>query len=203
MVRCTSSPASKQNLGRQRIGGIDFGLTTTTTSARSGRVSIGIDGTYYLQYKEETLKGRRLTTSSGSTTVSPVKPSSTTSRLGGLPDSGLLDLGHRQLHPVACAMRTASVACRSYDPNPAISGFNLDKQHKLPKIRDYYTIDLLLSYEFHYKPPERRCPLPRTARTARAVAARRWSSSAQQVHGDRFAAQAARRPEVLLRYRRT
>ena len=44
---------------------------------------------------------------------------------------------------------------------PAWVATTWTRNHELPKIRDYYTIDLLFSYEFNYHPPDAPVPAPK------------------------------------------
>ena len=59
------------------------------------------------------------------------------------------------------------------DPTPGLGGVDASKpgallaytgSDHLPLIRDYYTIDLLFAYEFHYTPPSAPAPAPKDAK---------------------------------------
>ena len=144
--------STQQNLGRQRIGGLDFGANYTHTFGDFGTVNLGIQGTYYLQYKVATLKG--LPTYdiigvynglAGETEQYHLTPTASYSIYGAT----ISAIGN-----YIPSLRDANSigGIQAYDPSPIIGVYNLDKNHNLPKIRDYFTVDLLLSYEFTYKP---------------------------------------------------
>ena len=149
---------TEQNLGGARIGGIDFGAHYNHDFGTFGSLSLGIDGTYYLQYKEQTFASTPYFDAIGF--------------YQGLAD----DVQQYHLTPqiaysihgfTASAIGNYTPSLRdahevSIDPSPLVGGVNTSKpgsilaqtgQDYLPKIRDYYTIDLLFSYEFHYTPP--------------------------------------------------
>ena len=148
---------SLQNLGGARIGGIDFGLHYDRDIGSVGQFHLGIDGTYYLQYKVSTLAGSKFYDVIGfyNGLASEVQPyhltpqvsyknrGFTVSAIGNYVPSG------RDAHNV------------SLDPTPGLDGYNADKLQELPKIRDYYTIDLLFSYEYHFNPVYVPTPPPR------------------------------------------
>ena len=140
---------TNQNLGGARIGGIDFGAHYNHDFGTFGQLSLGIDGTYYLQYKVSSFGYSKFydiigyyTGQSGEVTYH-LTPEVAYS-IHGFTASAI----GNYTPPV----RDAS--SYSLDPTPGLGGLNGDKfGEKLPKIRDYYTIDLLFSYEFHYTPP--------------------------------------------------
>ncbi len=145
--------SNEANLGGAHIAGVDFGIHYTHDFGVVGQASIGMDGTYYLQYKESALPGSTFFDVIGYYTgqagmVSPYRLTPeveykikgfTASALGNYIPSG------RDARNI------------SLDPTPGFGGTNPDKasdllasigRTDLPIIRDYYTIDLLFSYEF-------------------------------------------------------
>ena len=161
-----------QNLGGARIGGIDFGAHYNKDFGAFGQLSLGIDGTYYLQYKEQTFANTQFFDVIGF--------------YQGSPSIGAAGSAVEQYHltpQVAYTIRgfTASAignytpAFRdahevSIDPSPLVGGIDTSKPGQilaatgsdhLPTIRDYYTIDLLFAYEFHYTPPSAPAPAPK------------------------------------------
>ena len=50
----------------------------------------------------------------------------------------------------------------------------------LPKIRDYYTIDLLLSYEFNYHPPDAPAPAPKEGKDGKGGGGKEVASSKEE-----------------------
>ena len=144
---------NNQNLGRQRIGGIDFGANYTHTFGAYGTMQLGVQGTYYLQYKVATLKGLPsydiigiYNGLAGETEQYHLTPTVSYSIFGATVSA----IGN-----YIPSMRDANSigGVQSYDPSPIIGSYNLDKDHALPKIRDYFTVDLLVSYEFTYRAP--------------------------------------------------
>ena len=157
--------ANQQNLGGARIGGIDFGLHYSHDFGVPGQVSVGIDGTYFLQYKVSTVKGSDFydiigyyTGLSGLVEPYHLTPS-IEYKIQGFTASALANYipSARDAHNV------------SLDPTPGFGGTNPDKESNneaalglsdLPIIRDYYTIDLLVSYEFGLNNPAPDAPVP-------------------------------------------
>ncbi len=164
---------SESNLGGQRIGGFDFGIHYTKDFGKYGQVSGGIDGTYYLQFQEQSFVGSKFYDVIGYYT-------------GGADGTGEpAEIGQYHLTPSlqykwggvtlsALANYDPSVrdaASVSLDPTPGVGGVNGDKPGSikaatgvdyLPVIRDYYTIDLLASYEFGlHKPAPEMAPSPK------------------------------------------
>ena len=155
-----------QNLGGARLGGIDFGAHYTHDFGAFGQLSLGVDGTYYLQYKAQTFSNTPFFDVIGFYTGQAAEVEQyhltpqiaytirgfTASAIGNYTPSA------RDAHEV------------SLDSSPLVGGIDPDKpgqilaatgQDYLPKIRDYYTIDLLFSYEFHYTPPVAPAPAPK------------------------------------------
>ncbi len=145
--------ANEQNLGGAHIAGVDFGAHYTRDFGNAGQASIGIDGTYYLQYKVSTLKGSDFFDVIGYYTgqagmVSPYRLTPVVEyKIRGFTASAL-----GNYIPSGRDARNISL-----DPTPGFGGTNPDKaaaiagalgRTDLPIIRDYYTIDLLFSYEF-------------------------------------------------------
>ena len=156
--------ANQQNLGGAHIAGVDMGAHYTHDFGLPGQVTIGIDGTYFLQYKVSTLKGSDFYDIIGYYTgqTGLVEPYHLTPELEykirGFTASAL-----GNYIPAARDARNISL-----DPTPGFGGTNPDKASDLiaatglshlPKIRDYYTIDLLFSYEF-LPPPPADAPVP-------------------------------------------
>ena len=145
--------ANEQNLGGAHIAGVDFGAHYTHDFGNPGQASVGIDGTYYLQYKESTLAGSNFFDVIGYYTGQTgfVQPYHLTPeveyKIRGFTASAL-----GNYIPSGRDARNISL-----DPTAGFGGTNPDKASDLiaatglshlPKIRDYYTIDLLFSYEF-------------------------------------------------------
>ena len=160
--------ANEQNLGGAHIAGVDFGTHYTHDFGIPGQASVGIDGTYYFQYKESTLKGSDFFDVIGYYTsqASFVEPFHLTPeveyKIQGFTASAL-----GNYIPSGRDARNISL-----DPTPGFGGTNPDKASDLiaatgvshlPKIRDYYTIDVLASYEFglNTPPPDAPAPAPK------------------------------------------
>ncbi len=162
------------NGGGQRIGGLDFGIHYTHDFGRFGQASAGCDGTYYLQFKTQTLPGTEFYNvigfytggaELGSTTGSEIAQYHLTPELeykwGGATVSALGNY----------TPRVRDAASVSLDPTPGLGGINPDKNDSnsivaatggadhLAVIRDYFTIDLLASYEFGLKKPDMAEPM--------------------------------------------
>ena len=145
---------NEQNLGGARIGGVDFGAHYDHDFGKFGAASIGVDGTYYLQYKESTFAGSPFFNVIGFYTglaayveqyhltpqIAYTFQGFTASAIANYIPSGRDSYG------------------QSLDP---IYGVNGDKVgNRFPKIRDYYDIDLLFSYEFGLNKPVDNGPTP-------------------------------------------
>ena len=152
-------------LGGNRISGVDFGTHYTHDFGKFGAANIGIDGTYYLQYKQQQFVGGRYYDVIGyyqaqafgiqQYHLTPVVEY----KFQGFTASALLNYfpSLRDAHNV------------SIDPTPGVGGTNPDKpgsilattgQNYLSKIRDYYNINLLFSYEFGLNKPVDVAPAP-------------------------------------------
>ena len=158
------------NLGGARIGGIDFGAHYNKDFGAFGQASIGIDGTYYLQYKVSEFQNSEFYDVIGFYTgqASEVQQYHLTPQVAytikGFTASAIGNYipSTRDAHNI------------SIDPTPGFGGADTDKpgtilaagngQDYLSKIRDYYTIDLLFSYEFHYTPPVAPAPASKEAK---------------------------------------
>ena len=151
------------NAGGQQIGGLDFGIHYTRDFGPFGQASVGCDGTYYLQFKTQLLPttnyfnvigfytgGAELGSTTGSEIPQFHLTPAITYKWGGFTVAGLGNYDP----PVRDA------ASYDLDPTPGLGGYNPDKNHELPKIRDFYTIDLLVSYEFGLKKPGMEAPTP-------------------------------------------
>ena len=156
--------ANEQNLGGAHIAGVDFGAHYTHDFGIAGQASIGIDGTYFLQYKESTLRGSQFFDVIGyyNGQTSLVEPY----RLTPVVEYKIKGFTASALGNYIPSERDARNI--SLDPTPGFGGTNPDKasdliaalgRSDLPKIRDYYTIDLLFSYEF-LPPPPADAPVP-------------------------------------------
>ena len=195
-----------------RIAGVDFGVHYTQDFGKFGKISIGVDGTYYLQYKEtdaarfEVLRHHRLLHRPDRPGLAvPVDAG------GRVQDQGFTASALGNYIPSARDARNISL-----DPTPAFGGTNPDKAadlsaatglSHLPNIRDYYTIDLLFSYEF-LPPAPADAPVParqgRQGRREVRQGRQGWQDAGgdQQGHGQEHVHHpSARRPEVLLRHR--
>ena len=156
--------ANQQNLGGAHIAGVDFGAHYTRDFGLGGQATIGIDGTYYFQYKVSTIKAGEFFDIIGyyngqTALVSPYRLTPVVEyKIRGFTASAL-----GNYIPSARDARNISL-----DPTPGFGGTNPDKaasiaaalgRTDLPIIRDYYTIDLLFSYEF-LPPPPADAPVP-------------------------------------------
>ncbi len=159
------------NFGGQRVGGVDFGVHYNHDFGVFGGLNIGIDGTYFLQYKTSTATSGKFYDIIGYYTgqTGYVEPYHLTPsveyRWNGFTASALGNYipGGRD-------------AQLFIDPTPGFGGTNPDKatsllantgSNHLNKIRDYYTIDLLFAYEFKYKAPNAPVPAPKDAKDAK------------------------------------
>ncbi len=152
---------NEANLGRQRIGGIDFGAHYTRDFGAFGQGMVGIDGTYYLQYKTSVLLNSQsydligLYTSDGNAVEQYHLTPQIAYRIQGFSAEAIMNYSP--------SLRDAhDIGLQGLDPTPGSGGVNTSKpgsiqaalgQDYLSKIRDYYTIDLLFSYEFHFNQP--------------------------------------------------
>ena len=145
---------SLANLGGQRIGGVDFGAHYTRDFGTFGQAAIGIDGTYYLQYKTQTDSNTKFYNIIGFYQGGADQTGQTVFQYHLTPQVAYSWHGFTvsAIGNYSPSLRDA-VPAGSIDPTPGLGGYNVDKLHELPKIRDYFTVDLLASYEFHYTPP--------------------------------------------------
>ena len=141
------------NLGRVRIGGIDFNANYTHDFEKIGGFTAGVSGVYYLQYKEAFLPGQATFDTIGfylgeANEVPQYRLTPYAEyRYGGLRLSGLGNY--------TPSVRDAHNIDISAYEGPAKDGY-------LTKIRDYFTVDLLLSYEFGLaKPSAAGAPAPK------------------------------------------
>ena len=151
------------NLGGARLGGVDFGVHYDHAFGAAGSLGLGVDGTYYLQYKVQTFAYTKFYDVIGyyGSLASDVESYHLTPQasytVGGFTASAIGNYlpSARDAHEV------------SIDPTPGLGGIDPDKpgsikasqavtntagtrfEDHLPKIRDYFTIDLLFSYKFH------------------------------------------------------
>ena len=149
-----------QNLGGSRLSGLDFGLHYNHDFSKFGQVGLGVDGTYYLQYKTQTTSGTEMYDVIGFYQGGADQIAQTVFQYHLTPQVSYSIAGF-----TASAIGNYDPSLRdatgpgSIDPTPGLGGYNVDKNHELPKIRDYFTVDLLFSYEFNYHPPES-APVP-------------------------------------------
>ncbi len=148
-----------QNQGLARLGGIDFNANYARDFGKFGGVTIGINGVYYLQYKLEDLAGESAYDTIGyylsqANEVPQYKLAPYVEyRLGGFKASALMNYtpSVRDTHDNG---NPAGLPIELYQ-GPAKDGYN-------PKIRDYYTVDLLFAYTFGMNKPEA-APMPAPA----------------------------------------
>ena len=160
---------NQANLGRQRIGGIDFGAHYTKDFGAFGQAMIGIDGTYYLQYKFASL----LTSNSYDINGLYLSDGNAVETYHLTPQVGYRWQGFsaEAIMNYTPAVRDAhDIGLQGLDPTPGTGGVNTQKPASiqafegvdyLRKIRDYYTVDLLFSYEYHYNAPMAPTPSPK------------------------------------------
>ncbi len=144
------------NIGRTRIGGVDFNVNYAHDfdnggPARFGALTVGLNGVYYLQDKNENLPGDHAYDTVGfylgqANSVPQYKLAPYVEyRWGGAKASALGNY--------TPTLRDAHDIDISTYAGPGKDGY-------LPKIRDYYTIDLLFSYTFGLNKPEAPAPVP-------------------------------------------
>ena len=154
------------NLGGARIGGVDFGAHYDHDFGAAGSLGLGVDGTYYLQYKVQTFTYTKFYDVIGyyGSLANDVEPYHLTPQVS-------YSVGCFTASVIGNYLPSARDAHQiSIDPTPGLGGINADKpgaikssqavinvagtrfQDYLPKIRDYFTIDLLFSYEFRFAP---------------------------------------------------
>ena len=158
-----------QNLGAARIGGIDFGAHYNHDFGTFGQLSLGVDGTYYLQYKALTFPGGSYFDVIGFYTgqASEVEQYHLTPQVAYTIHGFTASAIGNYIPSARDAHNT------SLDTTPGLGGTDASKpgsilattgSDHLPVIRDYYTIDLLFAYEFHYTPPSAPAPAPKDAK---------------------------------------
>jgi iron complex outermembrane receptor protein len=183
------------NIGGSRVGGVDFGInynidlkTMARTTADLGQLTLNLQGVYYFQFKDQ---------------IAPTLPYFDT--VGYLAPPALGGPGDAvpQYHLTPSISYTwggaTASALGNYSPslrnalNSSAGGEDITtyqgvtKDGYFPEIRDYYTIDLLFSYEFGLKKPAAEAmapPSPKEGKDAKggddkAVAA---TSSKAEVH---------------------
>ena len=132
---------------------MDFGTHYNHDFGKYGSTSIGIDGTYYLQYKFANVKGAQFFDiigyygSDGNATEPFHLTPSVAYTFHGFTASAI----GNYIPALRDAEGLGGVA--ALDPTPNFGGYNTDKNHLLPKIRDYFDVDLLFSYEFGLNKP--------------------------------------------------
>ncbi len=141
------------NQGTDRLGGVDFNINYTHDFGRFGIATAGLNGIYYLQYKQENFKGEKSFDLIGYYTgqaseVPPYKLAPYVEyRFGGFKASALADYTPSERN--------------IYDSNEIIDTYSSRYSDKsVAKIRDYYTINLLFSYTFGLNKPEAPAPAP-------------------------------------------
>lgn len=126
------------NQGTDRLAGVDFSINYDHDFGKFGSTSVGLNGVYYLQYKQENFKGEPAFDLIGYYTgqaaeVPPYKLAPYVEyRYGGFKASALADYTPSERN--------------IYDSNEIIDTYS--KRYSDPtvtKIRDYYTINLLFS----------------------------------------------------------
>ena len=143
-----------QNLGGQRITGFDFGAHYIHDFGKFGEANLGIDGTYYTQYKTQLNSGTVFYNVIGFYQGGADQVAQTVFQYHLTPQVSYSWYGF-----TASAIGNYDPSLRdatgpgSIDPTPGLGGYNVDKNHELPKIRDYFTVDLLFSYEFGLNRP--------------------------------------------------
>ena len=138
------------NIGRVRIGGIDFNLNYTHDfdkggPARFGILTFGLNGIYYLQDKNENLPGDRAYDTVGTYL----------GQANSVPDYKLAPyVEYRWGGFKASALANYTPSLRDAHSIDISTYRGPDKDGYLPKIRDYYTIDLLFAYTFGLNKPD-------------------------------------------------
>ncbi len=138
------------NIGRVRIGGVDFNLNYDHDFGKYGAVTFGINGVYYLQDKNENLPGDPAYDTVGfylgqANEVPQYKLAPYFEyRYGGFKAAALMNY--------TPSVRDAHDIDISTYRGPAKDGY-------LPKIRDYYTVNLLFAYTFGLNKPAAPAPV--------------------------------------------
>ncbi len=155
---------SLTNLGGVRIGGVDFGAHYTRDFSGLGSLSLGVEGTYYLQYKVQAFNYSKFYDVIGYYLgqANEVEPYHLTPQVsytvGGCTVSAIGNYipAVRDAHQIS--IDTSLGGINPDKPSAILASQEVTNvtatrfQDYLSKIRDYFTVDLLLSYEFHSVP---------------------------------------------------
>ena len=146
---------TEQNLGGVHVAGIDFGVNYAIDLKAAGTLTLNCQGVFYTQYSQEIAPSLPFYNTVGfyqggqgnAVPIYHLTPS-IEYKIGGFTASALGNYSP--------SLRDAS----SVD----LSTYKKERDGYLPKIRDYYTIDLLFSYEFNLKPADAPVPAPKEAK---------------------------------------
>ena len=141
---------TNQNIGGARVGGVDFGLNYAADLKKFGVLTLGCNGVYYFQYKQQAQN-----TDPFYDTVGFYQG------LGNaVPDYHLIPyVSYSAYGFTASALMNYSPSLRDAHAIDLTTYQGPAKDGYLPKIRDYYTVDLRVGYEFGLKPAEE-APVP-------------------------------------------
>ena len=144
------------NLGGLRIGGVDFGAHYNHDFGKFGAINVGIDGTYYFQYKQQSFNFTPFYNVIG-------YYQGQAAEVADYHLTPSLEYKWQGFTASALGNYTPSVRdAHNVSLDPSQGGIDQNKsRYGLNKIRDYYTIDLLFSYEFGLnKPTDEPAPAP-------------------------------------------
>ena len=149
-----TNPVNSSNL---RESGVDFTINYDHDFGKFGGATIGLNGTYYLQYKVNDFKdgpmydqvGLYLGGIGGNYVPDYKLVPYASYRFGGASVTALMNY--------IPSMRDGA----SFDNSDRAGSYTTYNQGNYPKIRDYYEIDMTVSYEFGLnKPKEMAAPAP-------------------------------------------
>ncbi len=133
------------NIGGARIGGVDFGATYSTDFKKFGNLSLGCNGVYYFQFKQQVAATLPYYDTVGF--YQGLGNAVPDYHLTSFVSYGIYGFTTSALLNYSPSLRDAHNIDLTTYQGPAKNGY-------LPKIRDYYTVDLRLGYEFGYKVQE-------------------------------------------------
>lgn len=142
---------TNQNIGGVRVGGVDFGASYTADLKKFGELSLGCNGVYYFQFKQQVVATQPFYDTVGFYQ----------GLANAVPDYHLIPFVTYSAYGFSFS------ALMNYSPSLR-DAHNIDlttyqgpaKDGYLPKIRDYYTVDLRVGYEFGLNKPVDEAPVP-------------------------------------------
>ncbi len=143
------------NLGGSHVAGIDFGFNYAIDLKVAGTLTLNTQGVFYTQYSQEIATGQPFFN-----TVGFYLP-------GGGAAGNAVPTYHLTPSVEYKIGGFSASALGNYSPSlrdavsTDLSTYKKERDGYLKKIRDYYTIDLLFSYEFSLKPADAPVPAPK------------------------------------------